>query len=344
MKTNKIKNIVWASDLNDNTGEGTLGQLFIKKLLRKRKKRILIKTPDHEYIYNNKFKNVNIKKKNSWHHKYITPILGAIYLRMKSSNNQVIYINYLPLWNFIIFLILPKNTILGPITGSMFKGNIYNINLFIRAYIFPLFINISLIIIKKKFKNIFFSTDLLKNEAKKKKLNFLYNFAFCYFKDNFFKYQKKNNKKIYKFLFYNKNHITKKNVNLIKFLRTVSKNHTIYVIGDYIVHDNFFNFGYLKKKEINVILKKTEFLVSTNENIYSMFNIEAINNGATIIFDKKIVDNTKKNYGFMVPINFEHKKLNLPKKIDYYQKKKKFIKTINKTKNDFVKLFGNFIF
>jgi len=32
MKTNKIKNIVWASDLNDNTGEGTLGQLFIKKL------------------------------------------------------------------------------------------------------------------------------------------------------------------------------------------------------------------------------------------------------------------------------------------------------------------------
>jgi len=45
-----------------------------------------------------------------------------------------------------------------------------------------------------------------------------------------------------------------------------------------------------------------------------------------------------------VPINFEHKNLNLPKKNDYYQKKKKFIKTINKTKNDFVKLFGNIIF
>ena len=31
------------------------------------------------------------------------------------------YINYLPLWNFIIFIILPKNTILGPITGTIVK-------------------------------------------------------------------------------------------------------------------------------------------------------------------------------------------------------------------------------
>jgi len=344
MKTNKIKNIIWASDLNDNTGEGTLGQLFITKLLRNKKKTILIKTPDHEYIYKKKFRNVSLNKKKSFYHRYITPISGAIYLRMQSSNNQIIYVNYLPLWNFIIFLILPKNTILGPITGSLFKGKVSNINLFIRAYIFPLFVKISLIIIKKKFKNIFFSTDLLKNDVKKKNINYLYNFAFCHFKNFFLKHYVKNNKKKYKFIFYNKNHITKKNFSLINFLIRISKNHTIYIIGDKIEHSNFYNFGYLKKKKIVIISKKTEFVVSSNENIYSMFNIEAINNGATIIFDNKIEDNTKKNYGFIVPINFEHKNLNLPKKNDYYQKKKKFIKTINKTKNDFVKLFGNIIF
>ena len=32
------------------------------------------------------------------------------------------YINFLPLWNFLIFALVPPGTILGPITGS----KIYN--------------------------------------------------------------------------------------------------------------------------------------------------------------------------------------------------------------------------
>ena len=95
--------------------------------------------------------------------------------------------------------------------------------------------------------------------------------------------------------------------------------------------------------DINTILKKTEYVVSTNENIYSMFNIESINNGATIIYDKKITDNTKKNYGFIVPINFECKKINLPKKRDYHQNELSFIQNVNNHKNDFLKLFNNII-
>lgn len=344
MKNNKIKNIVWASDLNDNTGEGTLGRLFIKKLLHKKKERVLIKTPEHEYVYKKKFKNINLKKKNSLLHKYISPIFAAIYLRVKSGNNQIIYVNYLPLWNFVIFLILPKKTILGPITGSIFKGKISNFNFFIRAYIFPLFIKISLIIIKKKFRNIFFSTDLLKSKVKKNNTKYLFNFVFCYFTKNFSKYKKKENKKKYKFLFYNKDHITKKNLSLITFLKKLSEQHKIYIIGDNIKYTNFFNFGYLKKKKINAILKNTEYVVSSNENIYSMFNIESVNNGATIIYDKKITDNTKKNYGFIVPINFECKKINLPKKKDYYQNELSFIQNVNNHKNDFLKLFNNIIF
>lgn len=343
MKSNRIKNIIWASDLNDNTGEGTLGQLFIKKLLHKKKERVLIKTPDHEYVYKKKFKNINLKKQKSLFHKYISPIFGAIYLRVKSSNNQIIYVNYLPLWNFIIFLILPKKTILGPVTGSIFKGKVDNFNFLIRAYIFPVFVKISLIIIKKKFKNIFFSTDLLKSKVKKNNMKYLYNFVFCYFVKDFPKYKKKKDERKYKFLFYNKDHITKKNLNLINFLKKLSKEHTIYIIGDNIKYTNFFNFGYLKKNRINTILKKTEYVVSTNENIYSMFNIESINNGATIIYDKKITNNAVKNYGFIVPINFENKKINLPKKEDYYQNKLSFVQSINNHKNDFLKLFNNII-
>ena len=28
------------------------------------------------------------------------------------------YLNYLPLWNFLIFILLPPKTLLGPITGG----------------------------------------------------------------------------------------------------------------------------------------------------------------------------------------------------------------------------------
>ena len=37
------------------------------------------------------------------------------------KGNKICYINYLPIWNFLIFVVLPKKTILGPITGIDLK-------------------------------------------------------------------------------------------------------------------------------------------------------------------------------------------------------------------------------
>ena len=52
---------------------------------------------------------------------------------------RVIYINYLPLWNPIPFVTLPPNSVLGPITGSVFiRKKIFEIN--IRNTIFLFFI------------------------------------------------------------------------------------------------------------------------------------------------------------------------------------------------------------
>ena len=41
--------------------------------------------------------------------------------------------------DFVIFLILPKKTILGPITGGVYSGRTNNLNLFVRKYFFPIF-------------------------------------------------------------------------------------------------------------------------------------------------------------------------------------------------------------
>ena len=100
MSSKKNKLYVWSSDYSKNSGEGKLARLFIKKLNQKRK---------YKFILNKQRK----------YHKYISPFIGIIYCWEKYVNNkQVCYLNYLPLWNSLLFLLLPPKTLLGPITGS----------------------------------------------------------------------------------------------------------------------------------------------------------------------------------------------------------------------------------
>ena len=195
---NKNKNLlIWASDLSPNTGEGILARAFLVEMLKFRNcKKIKIKTLE-QVIYLN---TTNIEMirygnvaNNSFFHKYIGPVYGALYLMVFSCKYQVAYLNYLPLWNFLIFFILPGKTILGPITGGVYSGPVNSCNLIIRKYLFPLFYKISKIIIYKKFKKAIFSTSILKPYMKKK--NFLlYNFVTM--------------------LFNKQNHKTKKNMTL----------------------------------------------------------------------------------------------------------------------------------
>ena len=83
---------------------------------------------------------------------------------------------------FLIFLILPKKTILGPITGSKIVKDKNYINKIVRKYLFPLLFNLSIIIINKKFKKVIFSTNLLKMDFYKIKSKVLSNFVLNSFK------------------------------------------------------------------------------------------------------------------------------------------------------------------
>ena len=40
-------------------------------------------------------------------------------------NRKVLYLNYIPLWNFLIFIFLPPNSLIGPITGTIKKKNLF---------------------------------------------------------------------------------------------------------------------------------------------------------------------------------------------------------------------------
>ena len=89
------------------------------------------------------------------------------------KGNKICYINYLPVWNFLIFLSLPKKTILGPVTGIDLKNNI----------IYRILKYIYIIILKKKNNKILFSHSQFKKYFKNEKKVF-YNFILYGFKFN----------------------------------------------------------------------------------------------------------------------------------------------------------------
>jgi len=276
--------IIWVSDFSDNTGEGILANHFIRLLLNKYKShKIEIKTLDRTYTcINNKFKNNNVFKKN-FIHKYIEPFYGVLYL-WKNYNNKIAYVNYLPLWNFILLFLLPKKTILGPITGGVYDDEVQNFNFFFRKYIFHIFYKISLSFVYKKFNNIIFSTYLLKKYVDKKYYKkTIFNFALVAIKKENINYEKKK----YDIIFYNREHPTKKTNNLKNIIHHLSSKFKICVVGDYFnKSNNIDNYGFVNRKKIYQLLKQSHITLSGSENLMSFFNIDSLNNNNYIFYEK----------------------------------------------------------
>ena len=203
----KYNIFVWSSDYENFTGEGLLARCFVENYF-KNKGTIKIISNNSDYILKKKYSFLKKKKYfNNFLTKYLYPFYGVIlvwYYHLKGK--QTCYVNYLPLWNFLIFIFLPKETILGPITGNIYKDNFYNLNTFFRKIIFPIFYFISLKIIFFKYKNVIFSTDNLKEIIPKNKIKYcLFNFCLL-----FYNKRKLTTKKI-DFLFYIRKHPLKSN-------------------------------------------------------------------------------------------------------------------------------------
>ena len=53
-----------------------------------------------------------------FNHKYILPFIGILYCWVYFFRCKKVIYKYLLYWNFLIFLLLPPKTIIGPITGG----------------------------------------------------------------------------------------------------------------------------------------------------------------------------------------------------------------------------------
>lgn len=289
----KQKIYIWACDYSNITGEGNLGRIFVKDLSSSFKTTII--EPN------------NILIVRFFNFKYLSPFLGIIFCWIQFlSRRNCCYLNYLPLWNFIIFLLLPPNTILGPITGGSKFPYGEKIN-FVRSLLFPTFYKISEFCLKLRNVKIFFSTDLLKDKLgsklkKKSKFNYVLKLI---------KIKKKNVKKNIDFLIYYRKHKNKENYFPFEFLKKlIKKKYKIHIVGDILNLKGVRNYGYVSNYKLNQLLSKSNYTLGPGENVYTIFIIECINNNVNILLDKNynhkikyykknfLIIDYKKNYKF----------------------------------------------
>ena len=262
----KKKIFVWVSDFSKNSGEGNLARLYINKKFSEKKIELFL------------------NQKKQIKQKYLSSIFGIIYCWKKYFKNEnVYYVNYLPLWNFLIFMLLPPRTKIGPITGGANFRKEISFQYIVRKFLFPIFYKISEIFLMLRNLEIIFSTDLLKKYLSDKTINKSeFNFVF----KNIVK--KKKRRKEIEFLIYYRNHSNKKNLfpsNLIKNLS--HSGIKIHIFGDKFYAKNVINLGHINNKKVNELLSKTKYTIISSENIYSLFVTECLSNHVKILIDKK---------------------------------------------------------
>ena len=280
----------WACDFSQNRGEGILARHYIQKLSKVKNKKFYIKSPDGIYTISNgiikkkKINNKNLSKLNlSFFENYLNPLIGIVYLWVNYFKSRgVCYLNFLPLWNTILFIFLPPKTHLGPITGFIFKKKINGFNSFLRKYLNNFLFRISTKFLFLRQNKIYFSTNLLKplinkNNNKKTFFNYLINLM------EINKYIKK---KQYDFLIYNRNYSVKNNIIRDELLKIIlNMGFKIMIVGDQLTLKGVKNLGYLSREKISILLKRTKFVINSGENPYNIFTIDAFNNHSNIIYE-----------------------------------------------------------
>ncbi len=276
----------WACDYKNNTGEGRLARLYLAKISKEKK------------IF---FKKIPISKSKILNMKYISPFNGIFHSwKFYFKNKNFLYLNYLPLWNFLIFLFLSPRSLLGPITGGAnYDGNL------IRKFIFPIFYFLSQIIISFRFKKIIFSTSLLKKKLlntikKRSEFNFILNGL-----------KKKNNKtKKIDFLIYYREHPNKKVFFPYGLIRNLVKlNLKIFIVGDKLSIKGVKNLGKINNNKIQNLLSQTRYSIASGENIMSLFTIDCINNNVKILLNSNQSIEIKKFNKYFIKLNFNSKKI-----------------------------------
>ena len=269
MTNNKI--YYWTCDKSENSGEGQLALFYIKNLKKKFKVNE-IKKPK----FDNKLLNKIIN------YKYVVPFFGILFCwKYYLNRKKVCYINFLPLWNFLIFLLLPPNSNIGPITGgSKFLNN----SSIIRKFLFPLFYKISEKILIYRNFSLLFSTDLLKKYLNDQTIK---RSTFNFIIKNFDYKNKRVKIKDIDFLIYYRNHHNKKKFFPFELIyKLIEEGFNVNIVGDKLDIPGIKNYGSLNNDKLKKLQRRAKFTIFSGENLYSIFVLECISNNVLVLVNK----------------------------------------------------------
>ena len=307
----------WASDFDNTNGEGITANLFLKKLIEKnnfKEENIVVLNIQRKINFNkiSKFKDDDRRGKLNLIEKYFDPIYGLFYLWFRYLlGNRVVFVNFLPLWNFVTLALLPPSTILGPITGtSSYDKDIKGLEKIFRKYLMPLQFKISNQILKYRYKDLNFNTSNLKSilskkVIKKSNFNFIYNLYDLNRNETFIE-------KKYDFIFYIRRYPSKGIEKIIQFIEILKEDFNIITVGEKLNMNGIEEFGFISREKVLNLCKISKFSIISSENFYSLFCFDCISSGVKVFFDEvmkheKIFVEDKKAY----PINFNNFKNSL---------------------------------
>ncbi len=290
----KKKIYAWACDFSSFRGEGILARSFAIDLSVKKKIDIYVNSPENFYfIKKGKIKKTSKNKNNNkninfkFFENYFWPIKGIFYLwKLYFQKKKIMYLNFMPLWNFFLFYFLPPRILIGPITGFNPKKKIDNYSSLIRLILIPFFFKLSMLVAFKRFKNLIFSTNLLEKNFLNKRSNNLY-FNYLISSNLNKKISVYKNKKI-DFLIYNRNYSVKEHYKLKNLtIYLLKKNYNVHCVGHKLNLKNLKNHSIISREKVQKLLKITKLVISSPENPYSLFTLDAIKMGSKILFDNK---------------------------------------------------------
>lgn len=142
---------VFISSLTLNDGEASLSLSFLKAVYHI--DNFYLYTPNLVALVKSSKITSSRKRELKFNNIYLITFYHAFLANFfKNKSNDVFFLNYLPLWNFLIFLILDKKIIIGPITGNSVPRFSFS---FFRNLLFPILNFLSSFIILLKWKNIY---------------------------------------------------------------------------------------------------------------------------------------------------------------------------------------------
>ncbi|MDC0446229.1 hypothetical protein OAM09_05370 [Candidatus Pelagibacter sp.] len=272
MKKKKI--YFWSCDYSNISGEGILARSYINHYEKKNPNLVFFNiNRKSKFQKKNDFrKNYNLY--NSVYHKYVFPIVGILRLWLLFlSSKKISYINYLPLWNFIIFILLPPGTILGPITGTVNEKKI----------IINFLEKLSILIIRIRYKKLVFSNNFYEKKYFKKKTSHKFNFIL----NDFRKINSNQSKKKYDFIIYYRNLTTSYNNYIFKIIKElILKNYKVAIIGDKIPLKKTYNFGYVSRSKAKIIISQSRCAINNPENLFSYFFQDCLSFDLKIFYNK----------------------------------------------------------